>query len=262
MIIAHRYILLYQINKGEYGKIYNGEKLRTKEKVAIKMESNNEQYNLLKHETKVYQYLKELDCVPTLKWFGIQEKVQYLVMPLYDYSLSKYLEDKRYMGTNNIYDIAKRLLTIIKSVHDKGIIHRDIKPENFMIDVSNDKIMLIDFGFAKRYLHENGTHKEFNSERNIVGTPNYISINIHNGDEPSRRDDVESVCYILYFIYMGINKWTIDKSLNIVEQKIKCRLDERCPSSFRKIFNCCSETSYKEEPRYSIITQSLQTVIL
>ena len=52
----------------------------------------------------------------------------------------------------------------------------------------------IDFGLAKRYVIE-GNHIQEKQDKNIIGTVKYASVNIHNGIESSRRDDIESLCY-------------------------------------------------------------------
>lgn len=48
------------------------------------------------------------------------------------------------------------MLKLIEFIHSKGVLHRDIKPDNFLIGrgVNNDKIYMIDFGLAKKYLNK------------------------------------------------------------------------------------------------------------
>ena len=56
-LIGNKYILLEQIGEGSFGSIYKGENIRTKEKVAIKIESIKDETKLLKNESSIYQYL-------------------------------------------------------------------------------------------------------------------------------------------------------------------------------------------------------------
>ena len=101
--------------------------------------------------------------------------------------------------------IGLEMIDRIKVIHNKHYIYRDIKPENIMIgDITNySSIYLIDFGLAKLYKNMDGKHIPENIRRGLVGTPRYASINSHNGIELSRRDDLESLAYMLIYLVKG-----------------------------------------------------------
>ena len=98
----------------------------------------------------------------------------------------------------------------IEFIHERGFIHRDIKPENFVIGL-NDKsnnLYIIDFGLSKRYKDKNtGQHIPYRENRHLVGTARYASINAHLGIEQSRRDDIESIGYVLVYLAFGRLPW-------------------------------------------------------
>jgi serine/threonine protein kinase len=123
-----------------------------------------------------------------------------LVMTYYEKGLT------RETLPNNIKGIFCKMISIIENIHQLGVIHRDIKTSNFMFDANGD-IHLIDFGFATFYIDKPNSIKEY-----ILGTPSFISINIHNGNEPSRRDDLISLGYIYLYLTDNENPLLIDYS--------------------------------------------------
>ena len=71
-----------------------------------------------------------------------------------------------------------------------------IKPDNILIGgLENDELFLIDFGLAKKFRNKS-EHVPYR-RHGMVGTVRYASINTHREIQQSRRDDLESLGYIL-----------------------------------------------------------------
>jgi len=89
------------------------------------------------------------------------------------------------------------------------VLHRDLKPENMMLDGSNN-LYLIDFGISKIYIRRNGiimyvssSPRPFKERVSFVGTSRYASIAAHKGYELARKDDLESLLYVMLFFVRG-----------------------------------------------------------
>jgi serine/threonine protein kinase len=210
-ILETKYIVLETIGSGKFGKIYKGMNRRTNEIVAIKKEKKESLAKLLKHETIILNYLYRNNCpnIPLVYWFGNIEGDSYLVMPFYKKIHFEQNEEK----INQLNNFMVQMISILNHVHLHHIIHRDIKPANIMI--LHEKYYLIDFGLSTFYIDDNMNHVKNSLKEYILGTPNYISINIHNGEEPSRRDDLISLGYVyLYYLFNKSLFWE-DVYLNV-----------------------------------------------
>jgi serine/threonine protein kinase len=102
------------------------------------------------------------------------------------------------------------MLGTIQRLHGKNYVHRDIKPENFLMGLGKKSHMvhIIDFGLAKRY-RDSKTHQhiQYKENKNLTGTARYASVNAHLGIEQSRRDDLESIGYVLVYLANGTLPW-------------------------------------------------------
>lgn len=214
--IANKYSIKESIGKGKFGEVYKGINDKTKESVAIKLESSRTPTKLLKHETTLLKYLYDHDCrnIPTVYWYGVWSDFSCLIMPFYECSLFDKIKTTHKSEpllcinkhTEKINAVMGACIDIIESIHKNFIIHRDIKPQNFMI-CSGD-IYLIDFGLSTFYIGENREHIiDSSSHEYIIGTPKYVGFNIHDGVTPSRRDDLISLGYMYIWMICGELPW-------------------------------------------------------
>jgi serine/threonine protein kinase len=252
MIISNKYEVLEKIGEGCFGQIYKGRNIRTGENVAIKVEPIANQTKLLKNETKIYQYLAQGQGIPRVKWFGVDEKNNYMVVTLLGDSLSDVVKKKGTFSLEDVLKIGKQILERLQYVHNMGLIHRDIKPDNFLMGKDN-VIFLIDFGLCKTYMVSE-KHIENKGLSKIIGTPSFISVNVHNLNQPSRRDDLESMVYVLLYLYFGELRWMDCRDLDEIKtKKIELTENDKIPKIIRNILFYIRGLRYDENPDYKCI---------
>lgn len=271
------YEVLEKLGSGSFGDLFLGLS-PTKEEVAIKVEKSDKgaKHNSaqLRHEYKVYRELVDCKGFCSIYFYGQFEEHNIMVMDL----LSRSLEDafqkcSQRFSLRTILQIADQLLERIETLHSRHLIHRDIKPANFVLGRSekseNRTIFAIDFGLSKRFRDPTTlTHMKVRHGSSLTGTPRYASINSHKGVEQSRRDDLESIGYVLVYFFKGRLPWQglaadtpTDKYRKILEKKTDTPLETLCsdmPEPFSFLIKYARGLKFDEKPDYAALRARFQ----
>jgi serine/threonine protein kinase len=257
-MINNKYLLIEKVGNGSFGSIYKGKNSRTNELVAIKIEPISNNTGLLKNESNIYQYLLGTQGIPQIKWYGKDNNNYYMVINLLGKSLDNLITERQQFSLKLTLQIGIQLLYLLKAIHDKGLVHRDIKPDNFLLGLNDDchKLFLIDFGLCKTFLQDN-KHIEMKRTSSLIGSMTFASINAHQYTELSRRDDLESLGYMLVYFVLGQLPWReIDFSGGDVDEIIKYKteiLDRTdVPCVLREYMTYVRNLEFKEKPNYEL----------
>lgn len=265
--VGGKYRLGKKIGSGSFGDIYLGINIISGEEVAIKLESVKAKHPQLEYESKVYKALAGGVGVPFVRWFGTECDYNAMVIDL----LGPSLEDlfnfcNRKFSLKTVLLLADQLISRIEYIHSRNFIHRDIKPDNFLMGIGKrgNQVNVIDFGLAKKYRDpKTHLHIPYRENKNLTGTARYTSINTHLGVEQARRDDLESLAYVLMYFLRGSLPWQGLKAATkkqkydrIMEKKMTTPTDLLCrgfPNEFGIFLNYTRALRFDDKPDYSYL---------
>ncbi|GBP89106.1 Casein kinase I isoform alpha [Eumeta japonica] len=272
LIINDRYRIIRRIGGGSFGDIFLAVVVSDGEEVAVKVESIKARHPQLLYESRVYKVLQGGIGIPHIRqvlWYGYEKDYNILVMDL----LGPSLEDlfnfcSRQFTIKTVLMLADQMLGRVEYIHCKCFIHRDIKPDNFLMGIGRhcNKLYMIDFGLAKKFRDlRTRTHISYREDKNLTGTARYASINAHLGIEQSRRDDMESLGYVLMYFNRGSLPWQGLKAITkkqkyerISEKKMSTPVEVLCkgfPAEFAMYLNYCRGMTFDECPDYMYLRQ-------
>ena len=217
-LIFNKYKIKSLIHSSDFGSVYEGINEKENIPVAIKLEKKNEKYNMLESEAYYLMNLKG-HGIPKLISYGHHGSYNVLIEELLGLSIGGILQVKSLnkFSLKDICMIALQALDRLEFIHSKLVIHRDIKPFNFVIGKEHPELIyLIDFGLSHKYKSSRtGKHILFKNLRLTYGSLRYLSINGNKGYEQSRRDDLESLGYMLIYLATGYLPWLKAEILDI-----------------------------------------------
>ena len=283
-IIFKKYKIMKFISSSTFSDVYEGINIINRTPVALKIEKINN-LKLLESEAYFLMQLKGFG-IPEIKSFGksggFHILIEELLGPNLDDLFIKYKYNvnpnvKKIKSLKDICMFALQSLDRIKYVHDKNVLHRDIKPKNFIIGKKDPhNIYLIDFGFSRKYRSSRtGRHIIFIKHYNLVGSLCYSSCNGIQGYEISRRDDLESLGYVIIYFAKGcwlpwlkydnyINLDTKELIEKIRKMKMEISEEKLCnglPEEFISYMKYVKHLEFEEEPNYQYLYNLFLSVL-
>ena len=263
IMVGGQYRVIKKIGDGAFTEIYEGIDIFTNSKIAIKLEHNSIKYPQLLFESKLLNSLKGIG-IPKIYWAGIAGEFNVMVMELLGTNLEELFQSNgKKFSLKTVLMISRQIIDRLHHFHNNNFIHRDIKPQNFVIGRNENEhlIYLVDFGLAKRYKEEyTNFHIPLRQGIKLTGTIRFASCNAMNKKELSRRVDMESIAYVLFYFLKGSLPWQglkikqkNEKYEKIREMKMDIDINKLCegiPEEFGTYLRMVRRLEFEEEPEY------------
>src|SRR5882757_2783452 len=131
---------------------------------------------------------------------GKTESVAYIAMErLYGSDLHDWLALRDKLNPKTIASLMARVADAVHYAHRRGLIHRDLKPSNVFL-TRDMKPKVLDFGVALAQYSDS----RLTVNRQLIGTPNYMSPEQALGRSLDARSDVFSMGAIMYELLTGL----------------------------------------------------------
>jgi serine/threonine protein kinase len=198
------YQLLEPIGRGGAAVVYRAYDLKLQRAVAIKIPKRNKGFDPT-------QFVQEARAAASIEHqhvvtiHAVEEGADYgpfIVMQLAEGgSLRHQIDNHIELVFSESADMVIQAGRGLAAAHELGVIHGDIKPGNILIDRQLEKVLLADFGLARKL--------KLSGERvGVAGTIGYMSPEQLCGEPATPRSDVFSLGATLYHLLTGVPPFT------------------------------------------------------
>ena len=272
-ILFKKFKIINKLAEGDFTQVYFGSNILTNESVAIKVECKKSSDLSLESESFFLFEAKGIG-IPEILGFGKINHKNVLVEPFLGKSLYNVFEEKGKLSLSDICIISKQLIDRIQWVHSKNIIHRDIKPDNCLTGRINEGIIyLIDFSISKKYRsNKTGKHIKYSFTGKFIGSILFSSMNALKGLETSRRDDLESIAYMIIYLMKGKLPWENgiganekEKFINAYQMKKSISIEDLCknlPYQIMDFIRYVKKLEFESEPNYDYLRGLIIDILL
>lgn len=277
LLVASRWKVGKKLGEGTYGEVYKASDIYSTKQVAIKLEEIFSNYSSLKYEYEVYCVLNRNHHkvnIPKIHFFGQYEDSQAMVMDCLGPSLeSTMTKSEMPFKLSFVANAACQLLSILEFIHDQGVLHCDLKPSNIVHDLRDPNIVhIIDFGLARQFKCKSTVRlRHVDDGHGYLGCHDFSPLAAHFLKTPGRRDDLESLGYMLLYMFNGSLPWFFLTFQNLEVRNVLVKrekstlsptqLCEGVPGEFVLYFQYVQTLQLNERPRYEFLRSLFKKLV-
>lgn len=261
-----KYEIVRELASGAFGTVYLAEQEGMDRYVAIKvlkpeMETRQQVKERFLREVRIISKLRHPNTV-TIHDFGAPDDGSiYMVLEFIEgNTLKELLYKHNSLSPRRAANLFKQVLASLAEAHRHDVIHRDLKPANIMVtdlETQDDFVKVLDFGVARL---RKGEEKDLTNvgleegERQLIGTPRYMSPEQVRGEDLSGASDLYSLGLMLYEVITGEKAVKGDTTMALIttqidDKPLKLPLLDRIHPELRQIIH--NLTAKNAKNRYS-----------
>ena len=222
MIRGHRFIR--QVGSGGMCKIYLAESERAGTLVVLKV--FNQVPDVSERLVGFDRFLQEYEIVAGLKHqnivriydLGVADDHAYIAMEHFPAGDLRQ-RMKAPLSPAAALHFLEQMASALDAIHGVGVLHRDLKPANVMLR-ADGTLCLIDFGLAKA----NEMDADLTGNREIFGTPYYMSPEQGHAERIDARSDLYSLGIVYYEMLTGHKPYTGTTAMEVIYKHRRAEL--------------------------------------
>jgi serine/threonine protein kinase, bacterial len=214
-LLDHRYQVIRVLATGGFGQTYIAQDTRRPGNPMcvvkhLKPTSSDPRVfdtakRLFNSEAETLEQLGSHDQIPRLLAYFDENQEFYLVQEYIEgHTLTEELTLGQQWTESQVMQLLQEVLGILEFVHRQGVIHRDIKPDNIIRRVSDNKLVLVDFGAVKQLRSPLVTVGGQPTATVAIGTPGYMPTEQGQG-KPRPNSDIYSLGIIAIQVLTGVS---------------------------------------------------------
>ncbi|MFW5968287.1 MAG: serine/threonine protein kinase [Persicimonas sp.] len=232
-VFAGKYRIVRELGSGGFSMVFLAHQDKMDRQVALKVLKTgitevraNAKERFLR-EVKIISKLRHPNTV-TIHDFGeAGPELLYMVLEYVEGdTLKQLLQREGAQPPRRALALVAQVARSLAEAHRHGVIHRDLKPANLMVtdlETETDFVKVLDFGIARLLRSDQRDLTQETSpegDRQLIGTPRYMSPEQVRGESLSPASDVYSLGLILYELLSGEPAVQGDTTMALISQQI------------------------------------------
>lgn len=252
-----RYKLKKRIGAGGMGEIWLAHHNALRRDVAVKIlrpENVSDPTAIARFEREVHatSELAHPNTVRVYDYGVTNDGLWYYAMELLDgCDLHVEVSKRGVLHPSRAAKLIMQATRALREAHSRGIIHRDLKPENlFLTQLAGEGefIKILDFGLAKLMDTQHDGNEGLTQIGWAVGTPQWVSPEVMQGEDADVRSDIYGLGAVLYFLLCARSPYgqhEISKVMRahrkITPKRPSIRISQPIHGKLEDVVMCCLE---------------------
>ncbi len=213
-VVDQRYEIVATLGRGAMGTVFQARDMRLDRRVALKLLApgltrSPELQARFRQEARILARLSHANIVQIYDFLEADNGFWIAMELVEGTDLEQTLTAP--LPTVRAGQLGRQMAEGLAYAHARGVVHRDLKPANLLL-TADDTVKITDFGIAKLATAESLTH-----DRQVMGTPAYMSPEQADGRDTDQRTDIYSLGVILYRMLGGDLPFTGDASTLVAQ---------------------------------------------